>query len=80
MPNASMVTLVMDMSENDTSTNGIEQCDRCGETHGNCQDGLGGETVCPNCIRKEAARRHAEQKEQKRRLNVKKERGRWYEQ
>lgn len=59
---------------------GAEKCDRCGNIRSNCQDGLDGEKVCPQCIRKEADRHHAEQLEQKRRMNVKKERGRWYEQ
>ena len=64
----------------DTYTDGTERCDRCGDPHSNCQDGLDGEKVCPQCIRKEAERQQAEHEEQKRRMTVYKERGRWYEQ
>lgn len=59
---------------------GAEQCDRCEDLHNNCQDGLDGEKVCPQCIRKESNRHQAEQMEQKRRRNVRKERGWWREQ
>ena len=65
------------MSEGDHSAGGTEQCDRCGESHPNCQDGLDGEKICPQCIRKESKSHYAEQERKKRRRNAKKERGRW---